>query len=107
VAAPGFHLAGHTSFGWLATNCAACTLRTSSSALRPMPLSWISAILTKSSGLTTNVPRYASPSSSMYTPKARASRPVGSASMGYLIFLMVSEASCHALCVKCVSVLTE
>ncbi len=32
--------------------------------------------------------------------------PVGSAIIGYWIFLIVSDASCHALCVKCVSVET-
>ena len=42
VFSPSFHLAGQTSPGWDATYCAARTLRRSSSALRPIPLSWIS-----------------------------------------------------------------
>jgi hypothetical protein len=45
VASPGVHLAGQTSPGWLATYWAACTLRSSSLASRPMPRSWISQTL--------------------------------------------------------------
>ena len=41
-----------------------------------------------------------------HTPKLRDRWPVGSASSGYFTFLMVSDVSCHALCVKWVSVLT-
>ena len=49
------------------------------------------------------LPRSATPSSSMYTSKMSASLCVGSASIGYGRFLMFSEASCQALCAKCVS----
>ena len=75
VFAPGFQRAGQTSPGCAATNCAAWIFRTSSEASRPMPPSTTSTIFTSPSGLTTNVPRFASPSSSMYTPNARESCP--------------------------------
>ena len=45
VSAPSFHLAGQTSPGCEATYRAALTLRSSSPASRPMPLSWISQTL--------------------------------------------------------------
>ena len=42
VFSPSFHFAGQTSPGWLATNCAALSLRTVSVTSRAMALSWIS-----------------------------------------------------------------
>ncbi len=104
VASPSSHLAGQTSFGFARTYCAAFTLRRSSVAERPMLPALISTIWILPSGSITKVPRSASPSSSIITPKLRVMTPVGSPTIGYVILLMVSEASCHALWVKCLSV---
>ena len=49
----------------------------------------------------------ARPALSIITPKLRVIWPVGSPSIGNSTFLMASEESCQALCVKCVSVETE
>ncbi len=56
VASPSFHLAGHTSPGWLRTYWAAFTLRSRSSALRPMPSAVISTAWITPSGSTMKVP---------------------------------------------------
>jgi hypothetical protein len=50
-------LAGQTSPGWLATYCAALTLRSSSEASRPMPPALISTIWILPCGSMTKVPR--------------------------------------------------
>ena len=68
--------------GRITTKSRSSFIRSNSSALRPILLSWISAILIFPSGFTTKVPRYAIPSSSIITPKARLNTPVGSASIG-------------------------
>ena len=52
-------------------------------------------------------PRSARPSSSIMTSKPRVIAPVGSPIIGYLIFLIVSDASAQALWTKWVSVETE
>ena len=51
VDSPFFHLAGQTSPSWLATNCAASTLRSNSLASRPILLSFSSTTLIFPSGL--------------------------------------------------------
>jgi hypothetical protein len=65
----------------------------------------ISTIWILPCGSTTKVPRSARPASSIITPKLRVP-PVGSPIIGYWILPMVSEVSCQALWVKCVSVET-
>ena len=40
------------------------------------------------------------PSSSIITSKSLANFPVGSASIGYCTFFILSDVSCHALCTK-------
>src|SRR5690625_7257229 len=54
-----------------------------------------------------NVPRCANPDSSSSTSKLREIFCDGSPIIVYLTFEIACEWSCHALCVKCVSVVTE
>ena len=69
-----------------------------------MPKSFISAVLMIPSGFIMNEPLKAKPSSSIITSKFLDIAPVGSPIIGNFIFLIVSDVSCQALCVKCVSV---
>ena len=46
------------------------------------------------------LPLRAKPSSSIITSKSLANFPVGSASIGYCTFFILSDVSCHALCTK-------
>ena len=86
---------------------AACTLRSSSLASRPMPRSWISATLITPSGL---IRKAAAQSQALFLDhhfEIAGDRPGGIADHRVeAIFLMVSEVSCQALWVKWVSVET-
>ena len=106
VSSPSSHLAGQTSPGWLATYCAALTLRSSSAALRPTPSAVTSTTWITPSGSMTKVPRSARPCLEQDVEVA-GDRPGGVADHGVLDLADRVEVSCHALWVKCVSVDTE
>src|SRR3989344_1711587 len=115
VSPPGSHEAGQTCPLCVSTYCAAWSLRSVSTPLRPIELSFTSIERSMPAGSMMKLPRSARPSSgvscgpfsSISTPNAEAIFPEGSAPIGYLISRMPFDTSCHALWVWTVSVEKE